>query len=334
MKNKAVSKTPAFIASREYSKTSYVRAFFQFGSTLMLYVGIIALMYGSLSVHYSITLALSLLASSLYLRLFMIGHDCGHASYLPKKWQNQLLGEFVGVLTNTPLHYWAKQHSRHHQSTGNLDSRGDGDVITMTIEEYNESSWAGRAFYRFYRNPWVLFLLLAPLHFVVLQRVPLGAQGRTWQGWASVMGTNAGICLYYGGLIFAFGFENFLLVYGPVVFLSSLGATWLFYVQHQFEDAYWERSLVWNYHDATLEGSSFYDLPKWAHWASGNIGYHHIHHLNPKVPNYFLPVCYYSSPDLAAVNRLGFIESIQTAWLALWDEQAGKMVSFRDAPKV
>jgi len=323
-----VTKTPAFIASRKFAYADYSRAFFQFGHTLALYIVTIGLMFASLSMHYGFTLALSLVAAAAYLRLFMIGHDCSHGSYLPKKWQNSLLGNVIGVLTNTPLQYWGTQHAMHHRSTGNLDKRGDGDVVTRTVEEYQASGWFSRLRYRVYRNPWVLFFFSAPLHFVVLQRWPIGEQAKTWSGWRSVMGTNLGICIYYGSLIAMFGLTPFLLVYVPVVMLSSLGAVWLFYVQHQFEDAYWARNGEWNYHDATLQGSSFYDLPRWLHWVSGNIGYHHIHHLNPKVPNYHLPACYAQQPALQDARKLGLMESLSTAWLALWEEKAGRLVSF------
>jgi len=328
VKKLQVTKTPAFIASQKFASASYGRALFQFGHTFGLYVLTIGLMFASLALPYGVTLLLSLVAAAAYLRLFMIGHDCSHGSYLPKKWQNSWLGNVIGVLTNTPLHYWGTQHAKHHRSTGNLDKRGDGDVITRTVEEYAAASTFSRLCYRVYRNPWVLFFFSAPLHFVVLQRLPLGDQAKTWSGWASVMGTNLGIALYYGSLIAAFGLQPFLLVYVPVVMLSSLGAVWLFYVQHQFEDAYWHRNDAWTYHDATLQGSSFYDLPRWLHWVSGNIGYHHIHHLNPKVPNYNLPACYSGQPALQNARKLGLRESLSTAWLALWDEQAGRLVSF------
>ncbi len=325
-----VTDTPAFLASRQYAKASYISALIQFGHTLFLYIAVISLMFASLSVHYGLTLSLSVIAAAAYLRLFMIGHDCGHGSYLPKKWQNSLLGEFIGVLTNTPLRYWARQHARHHQTTGNLDKRGDGDVITKTVDEYRSASTWERFCYRTYRNPWFLFIICSPLHFVILQRLPLGQQIKSRDGWISVMGTNMGIAIYYGTLIAIFGLVPFLLVFAPVVLLSSIGAVWLFYVQHQFDDAYWQREGEWNYHDATLQGSSFYDLPRWLHWASGNIGYHHIHHLNPKVPNYNLEACYNASPALQQARNLGLAESLGTAWLALWDEQSGRLISFAD----
>ncbi|MEO2172481.1 MAG: fatty acid desaturase [bacterium] len=324
----AVTKTPSFIASRPYGNASYLLAFFQFGSTFTLYAVVIGLMFASLKVHYALTLALSLVATAAYLRLFMIGHDCGHGSYLPKKWQNNLLGNFIGVLVNTPLQYWARQHAKHHKTTGNLDKRGEGDVMTKTVAEFESSSAFDRACYRFYRNPIFMLLVSAPVHFVILQRLPLGQQISTRDGWVSVMGTNLGIAIYYSTMIWLFGLVPFLMVMGPVVMLSSAGAVWLFYVQHQFDDAYWARNETWTYHDATLQGSSFYDLPGWLHWASGNIGYHHIHHLNPRVPNYRLPGCYRENPVLQNARNLGLTDSLGTAWLALWDEDGSRLISF------
>lgn len=323
-----VTKTPAFIASRDFAHASYWRAFCQSGHTLGLFVIAIVLMYLSLDVHYGLTLLLSLVAAAAYLRLFMIGHDCAHGSYLPRAWQNRVLGALIGVLTNTPFRYWAVQHAMHHRTTGNLDKRGDGDVVTRTVDEYLSASRFSRLRYRIYRNPWVLFFFSAPLHFVLLQRLPLGEQSKTLSGWLSVLGNNLGVALYYGSLIYLFGWQAFLLVYVPVVMLSSIAAVWLFYVQHQYADVYWARNGTWNYHDATLQGSSFYDLPRWLHWVSGNIGYHHIHHLNPKVPNYNLAACYALQPALQNARKLGLRESLSTAVLALWDEEAQRLVSF------
>jgi omega-6 fatty acid desaturase (delta-12 desaturase) len=326
----AVTTSPAYLASRHYSSAKYGSALIQFGSTLGLFVGSIGLMFATLQVHYGITLLLSVVATAAYLRLFMIGHDCGHGSFLPEHWQNSLLGNLIGVLTLTPFRYWARQHARHHSTTGNLDKRGDGDVQTMTVQEYRHAGWFTRACYRLYRNPWFMLLVSAPVHFVLLQRLPLGAQMKTRAGWISVLGTNAGICCYYGVLIALFGVESFLLVYAPVVMLSSASAVWLFYVQHQFENAYWVRGDSWSYDQATLQGSSFYDLPGWLHWATGNIGFHHIHHLNPKVPNYHLPACFDSSPVLQDATYLSIRKSLETAKLSLWDEVAGRLISFRE----
>ncbi|HAK52975.1 MAG TPA: fatty acid desaturase [Gammaproteobacteria bacterium] len=323
----------AITTTDRYTKASYWRAAGQFGHTVLLLAVAVSLAFESLSFHYGLTIALTIVASVAYLRLFMIGHDCAHGSYLPYRWQNDLLGNVIGILTNTPLKYWARQHAKHHQTTGNLDKRGEGDVITMTVEEYQNASALERFRYRTYRNPWFLFLVAAPVHFLILHRLPLGQQFYTREGWISVMGTNIGIALYYGALIAAFGLVPFLMVYGPIVFLSSMGAVWLFYVQHQFEDAYWVRQDGWSYHEAALNSSSFYDLPRWLHFVTGNIGYHHIHHQYPRIPNYWLPASFNENSEFQEARRLGLWESLGTAWLALWDEDAQRMISFADYDK-
>lgn len=325
-----VTDSSAFLASRQYANATYLKALFQFGHTIGLFIVSVWLMFVTLEINYGLTLLLSLVATAAYLRLFMIGHDCGHGSFLPKKWQNNLLGALIGVLTCTPFRYWARQHARHHATTGNLDRRGDGDVVTKTVEEFEASGWFAQTCYRFYRNPWFMLLVSAPVHFVLLQRLPLGDQMKTREGWLSVMGTNIGIFCYYGALISIFGLTPFLMVYVPLVMLSSATAVWLFYVQHQFEDAYWNRKEIWTYEQATLNGSSFYNLPRWLHWATGNIGYHHIHHLNPKVPGYQLPNCFDENPVLQEARFLSMRESLSTANLALWDEAAHRLISFRE----
>ncbi len=326
---KTESDISAAIAARSFASADYKQAFFQFGHTIVLYAVSIYLMFSLLSVSVWFTLALAPVAAAAYLRLFMIGHDCSHRSYLPKRWENMVLGNLIGVLTNTPLHYWGSQHAVHHRTTGNLDRRGAGDVTTLTVEEYENASLRERIWYRIYRNPWVLMLIFAPIHFVFMQRLPLEPEAPTREVWRSVMGTNLGILVYYGALIWIFGFAPFLIVMGPVVFLSSFGAVWLFFMQHQFDDTYWERDDVWTYEAATLNGSSFYDLPRWGHWISGNIGYHHIHHLNPRIPNYKLPECYESVPAIREAKRISFLQSIRLATLALWDEPAHELISFR-----
>jgi acyl-lipid omega-6 desaturase (Delta-12 desaturase) len=316
--------------ARVYATPSVGRAMFQFGNTLLMYVVSIYVMFMTLSVSYWLTLALSLVASVAYLRLFMIGHDCAHRSYLPKAWQNALVGNLVGVLTNTPLAYWGSQHMSHHRTTGNLDQRGAGDVETMTIEEYENASSTERRWYRMHRNPWILMFVFAPIHFVIMQRWPLEQKSPTFKIWRSVLGTNLGILIYYGLMIWLVGLVPFLLVYVPVVMLSATAAVWLFYIQHQFENAFWAREDEWTYKEATLQGSSFFDVPRWVHWASGNIGYHHLHHLNPRIPNYNLPACYASTPAFHNANSLTFWQSFGTARLALWDEQARRLITFRE----
>ncbi len=320
--------TNPFGLTRAYARASRASSLWQLCNTLLLYVLAIALMFASVDVHYAITLLLSLVASVAYLRLFMIGHDCSHESFMPRAWQNRLIGILVGVLTNTPFRYWARQHALHHRGNGNLDQRGDGDVWLMTVAEYEAAPRLVRFGYRVFRNPVFLFGIAAPLHFVLLQRVPLGHQAKTVGGWASTLGTNLGIALYYGALIAAFGWKAFLLVYVPVVYLSSLFSVWLFYVQHQFPGAYFRRDDEWRYQDAAVQGSSFYDLPRLLHWASANIGFHHIHHLNPNVSNYRLPQIHATHPEFQQATRLGLAASLRTARLALWSEEERQLLSF------
>ena len=291
----------------------------------------IYLMFAVLPISYGYTLALSLLATAAHVRLFMIGHDCAHLSYLPKRgWQNKVVGNIVGVLTNTPVGYWGSQHLIHHQTTGNLDNRGAGDVVTLTIEEYENMPFGGRVWYRISRNPWILMFLFAPIHFLIMQRFPFEQEKASRKIWLSIMGTNLGIGLYYAALITMFGIESVLLVYTPILLMSSTIAVWLFYVQHQFDDAYWEREDSWNYKDATLKGSSFYNLPRWLHWATGNIGYHHLHHLNPRIPNYRLAACHASDPMFNEGKSIRFWESFRLAKLALWDEPQRQLISFAE----
>jgi len=318
--------------AKDFASSSYAKALFQFGNTLVLYVVSVYLMFTLLPVSYGYVLAISLLATVAHVRLFMIGHDCAHQSYLPRirSWQNKALGNFVGVLTNTPLDYWASQHLLHHQTVGNLDRRGHGDVNTLTTKEFEASSFWRRVWYRVGRNPYILMFIFAPIHFVIMQRYPFEQTKAPRKIWLSIMGTNLGMAIYYGGLISLFGLIPVLLVFAPIVVLSSAIATWLFYVQHQFDEAYWERQEAWKYKDATLQGSSFYNLPGWLHWVTGNIGYHHLHHLNPKIPNYKLAACYASDPMLKEGKSIGFWESFRLAKLALWDESDRRLISFAE----
>ena len=317
--------------AKDFALPSYSKAIFQFGNTLLLYVVSLSAMFMLLPVSYGYVLAISVLATVAHVRLFMIGHDCAHSSYLPRtSWQNKALGNFVGVLTNTPLDYWGSQHLLHHQTVGNLDRRGYGDVDTLTTDEFAATPFWSRVWYRIGRNPYILMFVFAPIHFFIMQRLPLEQKNAPKKIWMSVMGTNLGMLIYYGSLIALLGLEAVALVFAPVILLSSAIAVWLFYVQHQFDEAYWERDETWTYKEATLQGSSFYNLPVWLHWATGNIGYHHLHHLNPKIPNYNLAACYESDPMLQEGKSIGFWESFRLAKLALWNESEKRLISFAE----
>jgi omega-6 fatty acid desaturase (delta-12 desaturase) len=328
------SKRPAkpewFRATAEYEKASWTRAFGQLLDTLLPYGALWAIMVYGLR-HgwpYPLILLLALAAAGFLVRLFILFHDCCHGSFFPSRWMNTLLGSVTGVLTFTPLAAWRADHNTHHVYVGNLDHRGVGDVDTWTVEEYLKASTRARRKYRAYRHPFVLFVLGPIWTFLISFRFFPKSAGRKER--LSVLLTDIallGILALAGA---AFGFKTFALIQGPVIFLSGVFGIWLFYVQHQFEGTYWEHEEEYDPMKAALEGSSFYKLPRVLQWFSGNIGFHHIHHLRPRIPNYNLERCFRAFPPLREVRPLTLRRSLACMRLALWDERAKRMVSFKD----
>lgn len=285
--------------------------------------------------NYVFVFACAVIAVGFLTKLFIIQHDCGHGSYFEKKKLNDWIGRLIGVLTIVPYDYWKKTHDIHHQGAGNLDARGLGDIDTLTVGEYLSRSRRGRVWYRIYRNPFIFLFVGSMLTFMVKHRFPWNIpRDGTWRReWRSVWWTNAGIVLLSGGACLLLGWKVFLLVQAPITLLTGVVGIWLFYVQHQYEGTYWRRKYAWEYDVAAIEGSSFYDLPRWLHWFTGNIGYHHIHHLNPRVPSYKLPGCAKMIGNLAGVTKLTLRTSLGCAWLALWDESRRELIRFRDIPR-
>jgi len=311
-----------------YKEPDLKRSVWQLASAAALYAGAWALMYASLGVGYWLTLLLAVPTAFLLVRLFIIQHDCGHGAFFRSPRAADIVGSIIGVLTLTPYHYWKKTHAMHHATSGNLEHRGFGDIDTLTVDEYLARSRWERFKYRVYRHPAVLFGVGAVLHFFVRHRLPTIVP-RTWtRERRSILWTNvglAGFVLLMGTLV---GFREFLLVQLPVALLSCSIGVWLFYVQHQFEPTYWEHDERWAYHAAALEGSSYYRLPKLLQWATGNIGLHHIHHLNARIPNYRLQQVLDTYPELRRVATLTLKESFRCVRLVLWDERARKLVPF------
>jgi omega-6 fatty acid desaturase (delta-12 desaturase) len=272
---------------------------------------------------------LAIPASGLLVRLFIIQHDCGHASFFKSRRLNNLLGRALGVLTFTPYAYWRRSHATHHASAGNLDRRGVGDVTTLTVREYLKSSTWERFAYRLYRHPLTLFGIGPVYQFLIRHRIPGGHPIREWRTWLSVLGTNAALAGIGIASALTIGLQPVLVAYLTTILLAASIGVWLFYVQHQFEDTYWEFEQKWNFHAAALHGCSFYDLPGPLHWLTGYIGYHHIHHLSSKVPNYHLRACFEANTALQEAKRLGLLESFRCARLALWDEDLRRLVTFR-----
>ncbi|MEO6446975.1 MAG: fatty acid desaturase [Gemmatimonadaceae bacterium] len=305
------------------------RSVLQLGTTLPLLALSFWIMYRSLSWSYWATLALALPTAGLLVRTFIIMHDCAHASFLPWRRWNDFVGYVTGVLTMTPFGQWRRDHALHHASSGDLDRRGHGDITTITVREYLERSWRGRLQYRVFRHPLVL-LGLGPLHLIVGQRFRPRSKATGDKQVASVLWTNAGILV--GAIAFSLwvGFPAFALVYLPCIYLAGAAGIWLFYVQHQFEDTYWEGHAAWDYATAALEGSSYFKLPGVLNWFTGHIGLHHVHHLGPKIPNYRLQAAHDENPFFHRVHIVTLREAIAAFRLTLWDEERKRLVSFRD----
>jgi acyl-lipid omega-6 desaturase (Delta-12 desaturase) len=293
-----------------------------------MFAGAWALMYASLAVSYWLTLVLAVPTAFLLIRLFIIQHDCGHGAFFRSTRAAEIVGSILGVLTLTPYHYWKKTHAMHHATTGNLEHRGFGDINTLTVDEYVALSRWGRFKYRVYRHPAVLFGFGAILHFFVLHRIPTIVPKSWARERRSILWTDVGLAGFIVFMGMMVGFRDFALVQLPIALLSTSIGVWLFYVQHQFEPTYWEHDAAWVYDDAALFGSSYYRLPKLLQWATGNIGLHHIHHLNARIPNYRLQDVMDSNPELRQVTTLTLGDSFRCVRLVLWDERAKKLVPF------
>ncbi len=286
------------------------------------------LMLLSLEGPYWVTLLLALFGVGMFTRMFIFQHDCGHASFFNSRSLNNAVGIFLGFLTLTPYFYWRRAHAHHHATSGDLDRRSLGDVDTLTVKEYIALSRWGRIKYRLYRHPVTLFVLGGIWLFILKHRFPWDIP-RTWKKeWASVIWTNLAVL---GIIVLAWkliGIERFLLVQLPITIIGGSVGIWLFYIQHQFEDTYWRNTPEWDFHRAGIEGSSLYDLPSVLHWFTGNIGFHHIHHLASRIPNYRLKECFRKVPEVHGVTRLTFWQSLRSARLHLWDEESRKLVGF------
>jgi len=311
----------------EYEQPSMWRATWQIVNSIGTYIALWYLMYLSLPVSWWLTIPLAILAGTVLIRVFIIFHDCGHGSYFESRRANGILGFITGLLTFTPYHHWRWEHSVHHATNGHLDRRGVGDVWTLTVEEYLESSRWKKFSYRLARNPFVLFVIAPLVLFLIRERFP--SPNASVRARRSAWATNFALLGITAGLIAIFGFFPWLIIQLITMAVAGSGGVWLFYVQHQFEEAYWERGEDWNYTEAAMHGSSFYKLPKVLQWFSGNIGFHHIHHLSPKIPNYNLERCHRSDPMFQAVQPMTLVSSLKTISLRLWDEKAGKLIGFR-----
>jgi acyl-lipid omega-6 desaturase (Delta-12 desaturase) len=309
-----------------HQQPSLWRSTFQIANSVVPYVALWFLMDWSLAVCGWLLLPLAILAGGFLARVFIIHHDCGHGSFFKSRTANDVCGFITGVLTFTPYHFWRWEHAVHHAGSGDLDRRDLGSVWTLTVQEYLEAPWWKRFAYRVMRNPVVLLVVVPSFLFLVLHRVASRRANKRERH--SVYWTNLGILAMAAVLSFVMGFKAYLLVQLSIMTVASTVGVWLFYVQHQFEGVNWQRHAKWDYTTAALEGSSFYKLPRLLQWFSGNIGFHHIHHLNPRIPNYNLEKCHNDDPMFQQVKAVTLRSSLKSLSLHLWDESHQRLVGY------
>jgi len=316
------------------SLTAYVRprplrSFLDVMTSVVAYLGMSAAIYFALRVSPLLAIVLAPVSAVFLLRTYIVFHDCSHGSFLASRRGNVWLGTFCGLLVLSPFVRWRHDHAIHHATSGDLDKRGVGDLPTLTVAEYYERRWPGRLGYRILRSPAVMFGI-GPVYAMIVgpRIVARNARPRMRN---SVIWTDVALAVVVGSLIWLIGIGDFLLVWAPAALLAGAVGIWLFYVQHQFEDAYWQRSAGWSYADAALRGSSFLKLSKPLRFVTGNIGYHHIHHLSVRIPSYNLPRAHEENPVFRSVPTLSLWDGLRAVRLKLWDEQRGRLVTFAQA---
>ena len=287
-------------------------------------------MLRSLEIGYWLTLLLTIPTAGFLMRLFMIQHDCGHGSFFNSRAARDGVGFCIGVMTLVPYDYWRRTHAYHHANSGNLDFRGFGDIITLTVAEYEALGRVGRIKYRLYRHPFILFLIGPAFHFLIKHRYPWDIPRDWTQAWRSVWRTNAAIAGILVLMALTIGCKRFVLVQAPLTLVTCSLGVWLFYVQHQYEDTYWFRKEKWDFFDAALQGSSYLVLPRPLQWITANIGIHHVHHLSSRIPNYRLQEVMDANPELQTVTRVTMRDSLRLIRLSLWDEESDQLIGFRD----
>jgi acyl-lipid omega-6 desaturase (Delta-12 desaturase) len=312
-----------------YAQPRLARSLLEVATSVVPYLGLSVLIYATLGVSDLLTLVLAVPTAGFLVRTFIVFHDCAHGSMLPSKRANAYLGAFLGLLVLSPFRRWRHDHAVHHASSGDLERRGVGDVLTLTVAEYRARSWRGRLGYRLIRNPLVMFGLGPVIAMVIGPRLPAsGARPRMRN---SVLATDVALAAIVAAVCLLIGWQQFLLVWAPSALLAGSVGIWLFYVQHQFEDAYWQNAGDWTYADAGLRGSSYLRLPKLLQFFTGNIGLHHVHHLNARIPNYNLQSAHDDNPMLHGVPTLSLWDGLRAVRLKLWDEESGKLVTFAQA---
>lgn len=314
-----------------YEKSTIRTSIFQMLNTFVPFFLMWILAYQSLKISYALTLIFSLVAAGFLVRIFIIFHDCCHYSFFKNRRANDIVGTITGVMTLFPYRQWQHDHSVHHATSSNLDKRGTGDIWMLTVAEYLESSTLTKIKYRLYRHPFVMFVLGPIYKFLIQNR--FNRKGARKKERLNTYLTNALLVAIIVVLCMLLGWQSFLIIQGTIFMISGAAGIWLFYVQHTFEDSYFEEDDHWEYVRAAVEGSSFYKLPKPLQWLTGNIGYHHVHHLSPRIPNYKLEAAHENTPPLQNVPTVTLSTSLESLKFHLWDEDKKNFVGFREIKK-
>jgi acyl-lipid omega-6 desaturase (Delta-12 desaturase) len=312
-----------------YARSDLGRSLRSLATSVLPFLALWAAMFAVYSTSYWLVLLLAVPAAAFLVRTYIMFHDCVHGSLMRSKRANTWLGTALGLLVFTPFARWRYEHLIHHATAGDLDRRFIGDVPMLTVAEYRAKPFFFRVGYRLYRTPLVMFGLGSIYSTVLMQRFPTPAARNRQQ--RSVWLTNLAVVGFVGALCFAFGWQTVLFVELPLVILAGSVGIWLFYVQHQFDDTYWERTDEWSFNDAALRGSSHLSLPKVLQFFSGNIGFHHVHHLNPKIPNYNLERAHEEQPMFRSVPSMSFTDALRAVQLKLYDEDARRMATWKQA---
>ena len=313
----------------KYQRPRTARAVLQLATTLVPLAIVFVAMDRLLAHSFWWTLPLVPAAAALLVRTFVLMHDCAHGSFFASRRANEIVGAITGLLTLIPFAHWRHEHALHHASAGDLDRRGHGDVDTLTVREYLARTRWGRWRYRMLRHP-ICFLCIGPIYFVLDKRLPPRGATATRRQLASVWSNNLAILLVGGAAVMLFGSRVFLL-YLPAYYVAIIAGLWLFFVQHQFEGTYWQTHEQWDYASAAIAGSSYFRLPAILEWFTGSIGFHHVHHLGPRIPNYNLHECHAENPMFHRATVVTLRQSLSAFRLALWDEDAGRLVRFERA---
>jgi omega-6 fatty acid desaturase (delta-12 desaturase) len=316
-------------AVAKYAQPHLGRTLLDLATSVVPYLALMVGMYYAIDVSLLLTIALAPLAAGFLLRTFILFHDCTHGSLFHNKRANRWLGTFLGLLVYTPFESWGHSHAVHHATAGDLDRRGVGDVTTLTVDEYLAKSAGGQLAYRLFRNPLVMFGLGPILSVVVIPRlVPKDARPRLRR---AVIRTNIVVAVVVTGLVLTMGWWQYLVVQWPTAWMAASAGIWLFYVQHQFEDVYWENNENWEFADAAIRGSSFLKLPRILQYFTGNIGFHHVHHLSARIPNYNLQRAHEEIDLFRNVPVLTLSDGLRATRLKLWCEKTGRLVTFAEA---